>query len=121
MLMTLQRKQRLPSQRVSEEEARTWTRTRISETLSELENLEERRRRRGALAAGDEDGLRDWVPAVNPDANPAAVTDWRCAVDRAARRRTLAVQRQCYVNDGLAAGITDPEAEIEIVLGRSER
>jgi len=45
MLMTLQRKQRLPSQHVSEEEARTWTRARISEELSELENLEERRGR----------------------------------------------------------------------------
>ena len=45
MLMSLQRKQRLPSQHVSEEEARTWTRTRISEELNELENLEERRGR----------------------------------------------------------------------------
>jgi hypothetical protein len=45
MLMTLQRKQRLPSQHVSEDEARTWTRARISEELSELENLEERRGR----------------------------------------------------------------------------
>ena len=43
--MSLQRKQRLPSQHVSEEEARTWTRTRISEELNELENLEERRGR----------------------------------------------------------------------------
>ena len=45
MLMTLQRKQRLPSQHVSEEEARTWTRIEMSEALSELENLEERRGR----------------------------------------------------------------------------
>ena len=45
MLMTLQRKQRLPSQHVSEEEARSWTRAEMSEALSELENLEERRGR----------------------------------------------------------------------------
>ena len=45
MLMSLQRKHRLPSQHVSEEEARTWTRAEMSEALSELENLEERRGR----------------------------------------------------------------------------
>ena len=45
MLMTLQRKQRLPSQHVPEEKARTWTRVQISEALSELEELEERRGR----------------------------------------------------------------------------
>ena len=45
MLMSLQRKHRLPSQHVSEAEARTWTRGEMSEALSELENLEERRGR----------------------------------------------------------------------------
>ena len=45
MLMSLQRKQRLPSQHVPEAEARTWTRAEMSEALSELENLEERRGR----------------------------------------------------------------------------
>ena len=45
MLMSLQRKHRLPSQHFAEEEARTWTRVEMSEVLTELESLEERRGR----------------------------------------------------------------------------
>ena len=43
--MSLQRKHRLRSQHVSEEDVAKWTRAQISEELNVLEDLEERRGR----------------------------------------------------------------------------
>ena len=85
----------------------------------------ERRRdqesRGGARTINRDSILDDWVPATNTDADPTAVTDWRCDVERAARRGTLEIQQSVYIDEGLAAGVTDPKTEIDAIIARSER
>ena len=39
-----------------------------------------------------------------------AVTDWRCDVEQAARRGFLKIQQSVYIDQGLAAGVTDPKS-----------
>ena len=65
--------------------------------------------------------LDDWMPATNPDADPAAVTNWVCDVEQAARRDILKIQRSVYAEQGRAVGVTNPEAEINAIIARSER
>ena len=65
--------------------------------------------------------LDDWTPATNSDADPTAVTDWRCDVEQAARRGVLKIQQSVYIDQGLAAGVTDPKTEIDAIIARSER
>lgn len=82
----------------------------------------ERRRdqgsRGGALTVNRSSILDDWVPATNSDADPDAVTDWRCDVEQAARRGMLKIQQSVYIDQGLAAGVTDPKAEIDTIIAR---
>ena len=75
----------------------------------------------GNLTVARESILDDWVPATSPDADPAAVTDWRCDVEQAARRGMLKIQRSVYIDQGRTAGVTDPQAEIDTIIARSER
>ena len=65
--------------------------------------------------------LNDWTPVTNPDADPGAVTDWCCDVEQIARRGILKIQRSVYIEQGRAVGVTDPEAEIDAIIARSER
>ncbi len=65
--------------------------------------------------------LNDWTPATNPDADPGAVTDWRCDVEQIARRGILKIQRSVYIEQGRVVGVTDPEAEVDAIIARSER
>ena len=65
--------------------------------------------------------LNDWTPVTNPDADPGAVTDWCCDVEQIARRGILKIQRSVYIEHGRAVGVTDPEAEIDAIIARSER
>ena len=113
MFMSLQRKHRLRSQHVVEEEVVKWTRARISEEIGELENLEEagetlRERKRQVNEI-----LDDWQPETSPDADRAAVVDWRCRVELSFKRGTLAIERRHFIADGEAAGVTDPGGEID--------
>lgn len=75
----------------------------------------------GNLTVARESILDDWVPATSPDADQAAVTDWRCDVEQAARRGMLKIQRSVYIDQGRTAGVTDPQAEIDTIIARSER
>ena len=75
----------------------------------------------GNLTVTRESILDDWVPTTSPDADPAAVTDWRCDVEQAARRGMLKIQRSIYIDQGRIAGVTDPQAEIDTIIARSER
>ena len=81
----------------------------------------DRRYSNGNLTVAHESILDDWVPATSPDADPAAVTDWRCDVEQAARRGMLKIQRSVYIDQGRTAGVTDPQAEIDTIIARSER
>ena len=71
------------------------------------------------LAAARNEVFNDWTPATNPGADLTAVTDWRCSVEQAVRRDNLDVQRRHYIKEGKLAGVTDPEAEIDILISRT--
>ena len=81
----------------------------------------DQRHSNGDLTVERESILDEWVSATSPDADPAAVTDWRCDVEQAARRGMLKLQQSIYINQGLAAGVTDPKTEIDAIIARSER
>lgn len=81
----------------------------------------DQRHSNGNLTVTHESILDDWVSATSPDADPAAVTDWRCDVEQAARRGMLKLQQSIYIDQGLAAGVTDPKTEIDAIIARSER
>ena len=88
---------------------------------------QQHQRRRDQRSRGDDLTVRrdsildDWTPATNSDADPTAVTDWRCDVEQAARRGFLKIQQSVYIDQGLAAGVTDPKTEIDAIIARSER
>ena len=75
----------------------------------------------GNLTVTHESILDDWVPATSPDADPAAVTDWRCDVEQAARRGMLKIQQSVYIDQGLAAGVIDPKTEIDAILSGEDQ
>ena len=81
----------------------------------------DQRHSNGNLTVARESILDDWVSATSPDADPAAVTDWRCDVEQAAHRGMLKLQQSVYIDQGLAAGVTDPKTEIDAIIARSER
>ena len=81
----------------------------------------DQRHSNGDLTVERESILDEWVSATSPDADPAAVTDWRCDVEQAARRGMLKLQQSIYIDQGLAAGVTDPKTEIDEIIARSER
>ena len=118
MFMSLQRRYRLRSQHVAEEEVVKWTRARISEEIGKLEDLEEagetlRERKRQVNEV-----LDDWQPETSPDADRAAVVDWRCCVEQSFKRGNLAIERQHFIADGEAAGVTDPGGEIDGLIAQ---
>ena len=118
MFMSLQRKHRLRSQHVAEEEVVKWTRARISEEIGELEDLEEagetlRERKRQVNKI-----LDDWQPETSPDADRAAVVDWRCRVEQSFKRGNLAIEHRHFIADGEAAGVTDPGGEIDGLIAQ---
>ena len=118
MFMSLQRKHRLRSQHVAEEEVVKWTRARISEEIGELEDLEEasetlRKRKRQVNKV-----LDNWQPETSPDADHAAVVDWRCRVEQSFKRGNLAIERRHFIADGEAAGVTDPGGEIDGLIAQ---
>lgn len=81
----------------------------------------DQRSRGNDLTVSRDSILDDWTPATNSDADPTAVTDWRCDVEQAARRGFLKIQQSVYIDQGLAAGVTDPKTEIDAIIARSER
>ena len=118
MFMSLQRKHRLRSQHVAEEDVVKWTKARISEEIGELEDLEEagetlRERKRQVNKV-----LDDWQPETSPDADRAAVVDWRCRVEQSFKRGNLAIERRHFIADGEAAGVTDPGGEINGLIAQ---